>query len=149
MFTSLGFILFLFRRNLFSLLTLYVAQNMCVPNLSRNFKDLCSFSNGSDLGPWKVITSTQNILMLEYNITLTFLPVHLLSNVTIVHATARCVNILKLHKYKNFIYSLLRYDFKAETWFDFVLIPFLPWTEFFFLLRKFGLKKITKEQNPK
>lgn len=49
MFTSLSFILFLFRRNLLSLLTLYIAQNVCVPNLSRNLKDL--FSKGSDLGP--------------------------------------------------------------------------------------------------
>lgn len=56
----------------------------------------------------------------------TFLPVHLLTDVTIVHAKARCVNILKLRKYKNFIYCLLRYDFKAEICFDFGLIPFLP-----------------------
>lgn len=81
--------------------------------------------------------------MVEYNVTLTFSPVHLLTNVTIVHAKTRCVNILKLLKYKNFIYPLLRYDFKAETWFDFGLIPFLLWTEFF--LRNLVLKNSLKE----
>lgn len=45
--------------------------------------------------------------MVEYIVTLTFffftfLPVHLLTNVTIVHAKARCVTILKVHKYKKF-----------------------------------------------
>lgn len=144
MFTSLSFILFLFRRNLLSLLTLYIAQNMCVPKLSRNFKDL--FSKGSDLGPWKVIPSTWNTLMVEYNVTLTFSPVHLLTNVTIVHATARCVNTLKLHKYKNFIYPLLRYDFKAETWFDFGLIPFLPWADFFSVEEIWFKKKSLKDR---
>lgn len=43
-----------------------------------------------------------------------FLQAHLLTTVTIVHPTARCVALLKLPMYENFIYLLLRYDLKAE-----------------------------------
>lgn len=61
--TSLGFILFLFRRNLFINI---VCNTKHVCSKLGNFKDLYSFLKGSDLWEWKVITCTWNTLMVKY-----------------------------------------------------------------------------------
>lgn len=62
----------------------------------------------------RMFLSSRFVLIVWRSCLFYFLQVHLLTTVTIVHATARCVALLKLPMYENFVYLLLRYDLKAE-----------------------------------
>lgn len=75
--------------------------------MQNNYTDMTYFNGRMFLSSRFVLTVWRSCLFY-------FLQVHSLTTVTIVYTTARCVALLKLPMYENFIYPLLRYDLKAE-----------------------------------